>query len=53
MACFFSNLPPFAPSPATWSNEPFNIVEFNGWDRCILKCPKCKCVVWDKNESEY
>ena len=53
MACFFSNLPPFASSPATWNNEPFNIVECNGWDKCILKCPKCKCVVWDENESEY
>ena len=53
MACFFSNLAPFAPSPTTWVSGPFNVVECNGWDRCIIKCRKCKCVVWDENENEY
>ena len=53
MACFFSNTQSIAADPNSWVNELYNLIECNGWDKCILKCRECKCVLWDENEEEY
>ena len=53
MACFFSGTEPTVADPATLVNKPFDLIECNWCDMCILKCSKCKCILWDENEEEY